>query len=160
MAEPEIKERGPIQLGDHLNDDDVIKHVRQVRLGILDEQIKFGVPTDSDSFEQLHKNLTELDKSAYQAKRLKQDDKSSEAVAALAKATADALAKSMGIGIFTDQTESNAVEEPLELDGISNPVEGELFIGQDQRGYEEFSNTVGVQFDKARRAANAESEEE
>ena len=50
--------------GEWVDDDSIIKKVRETRLGIMATQLEYGVPQDKDGFDQLHKNLQELSKDA------------------------------------------------------------------------------------------------
>lgn len=155
----DIGQRKPFTPGEALSDDETLKKVREIRMGILTEHLANGIPTDSDGFEQLHKNLVELDKGAFKSKQIKQDEQSSAKMAALAQEIANTLARNMGSqNIFEQKNQPIDVNvptrEPTHLLGISEPVPGELSIGDDTRTYDEFSNTVGKELDEKRRAKN------
>mgnify|MGYP003482125590 FL=1 len=63
MSEEQVMQSsGPLIPADWIEDDEVVRVVRQTRLAIMDSQLAHGVPVDKDSFEMLHKNLQELDK--------------------------------------------------------------------------------------------------
>jgi major membrane immunogen (membrane-anchored lipoprotein) len=109
----------------------------------------------------MHKNLQELDKSAFKSKQLKQEEKSSEAQAKLAMKISNVLAKQLGSrDIFeakeVDVVEAAQIPNPTHLLGITQPVPGELKVGDDTSSYEEFSNIVGKALDEARKAGKAE----
>lgn len=145
-----------------LDDDQTITRVRNTRLAILDTLTANGqIPTDSDGFEMLHKNLQELDKSAYQGKRLKQDEKSTEALAQIARITADRLATTLkGANMFTGGTPIGATTDALaEIEGTATIAPNELFDGNDTRSFEEFNATVGRDLD-AKRRGTADTDEE
>ena len=151
--------RAPYIEADWIDDDAAIRKVRQVRLTVLDNHLKDGIPTDSDGFEQMHKNLQEIDKGAFKSKQLKQEEKSSEAQAKLAMEISNALAKKMGSrDIFESKDDAVVVEipNPTHLLGITQPLPGELKVGDDTSSYEEFSSTVGKALDEARKAGKEE----
>lgn len=156
-----IQSSGPLIPADWIDDDQVVRTVRQTRLAIMDDQLAHGVPVDKDSFEMMHKNLQELDKSAFKSKQLKQEEKSSEAQAKLAMEISNVLAKQLGSRDIFEAKEIDVVEaaqipNPTHLLGITQPVPGELKVGDDTSSYEEFSNTVGKALDEARKAGKAE----
>lgn len=144
---------GPPILPDFVDDDNILKRVRQTRMAILDDQLKRGIPNDPDGFEMLHKNLVELDKGAFKSKQLKQEEKSSEANARLAKEIAEVMASKMGSALFSsDSAVKEDIPNPTHLTGHIEPAPGELKIGDDTTTYEVFSSTVGRALDEARRA--------
>ena len=159
--EQTIQSSGPLMLADWIEDDEVVRTVRQTRLAIMDNQLAHGVPVDKDSFEMMHKNLQELDKGAFKSKQLKQEEKSSEAQAKLAMEISNVLAKQLGSrDIFeakeTEVVETSPIPNPTHLLGVTQPLPGELKVGDDTSSYEEFSNTVGKALDEARKSGKAE----
>ena len=159
--EQTIQSSGPLMLADWIEDDEVVRTVRQTRLAILDNQLAYGVFVDKDSFEMMHKNLQELDKGAFKSKQLKQEEKSSEAQAKLAMEISNVLAKQLGSrDIFeakeTEVVETTQIPNPTHLLGVTQPLPGELKVGDDTSSYEEFSNTVGKALDEARKSGKAE----
>ncbi len=142
--------------GTWVDDDTIIKTVRETRIGIMNLQLEDGIPQDKDGFDQLHKNLQELSKDAHKSKQLQQEAKSSEEQARLALAIANSLAKNMGGDPFRSKTDpvnisDDNIPQPKQVLGTSIPVPGELFIGDDTSSYEVFSETVGKALDAARR---------
>ena len=162
MSEEQVMQSsGPLIPADWIEDDEVVRVVRQTRLAIMDSQLAYGVPVDKDSFEMLHKNLQELDKGAFKSKQLKQEEKSSEAQAKLAMEISNVLAKQLGSrDIFeakeTEVVETTQIPNPTHLLGVTQPLPGELKVGDDTSSYEEFSNTVGKALDEARKSGKAE----
>lgn len=129
-----------------LSDDETINLVRNTREKILQKQLQNGIPTASDEFEALHKNLVELDKSAYTNKRLKVDSDNSKNLAELAKATAEALfAKTRGgKELFTAPEPIGQIPNPIaEIAGTAKEVPGELTVGDDTRTYDQFMDGSG-----------------
>ena len=159
MSEEQMMQSsGPLIPADWIEDDEVVRVVRQTRLAIMDSQLAHGVPVDKDSFEMLHKNFQELDKGAFKSKQLKQEEKSSEAQAKLAMEISNVLAKQMGSrDIFVvEEGESAEIPNPTHLLGATQPLPGELKVGDDTSSYEEFSTTIGKALDEARKAGKAE----
>lgn len=153
-----IQSNGPLVPAQWVDDDSVLKKIRETRLAIMEEQLAGGVPVDKDSFELMHKNLQELDKAALKGKQLKQEEKSSEAMAKLAMEISNNLARQMGNKIF-QQKDPVAIEEaeipnPTHLLGTATPAPGELIVGDDTTSYEQFNETVGKALDAARRASD------
>lgn len=151
---------GPLVEAAWMDDDEVLKKVRKTRLAIMEDQLANGVPVDKDSFELMHKNLQELDKAALKGKQLKQEEKSSEAMAKLAMEISNNLARQMGNKIFQQKdpvlVEAAEVPNPTHLLGTAQPAPGELFVGDDTTSYEQFNETVGKALDAARRASDEE----
>lgn len=146
--------RAPYNEAAWIDDDAALRKVRQIRLTVMENHLKDGIPTDSDGFEQMHKNLQELDKGAFKSKQLKQEEKSSEAQAKLAMEISNVLAKQLGsrdifVGKETDVVD---IPSPTHLLGQTTPLPGELKVGDDTSSYEEFSSTVGKALDEARKA--------
>lgn len=154
------------QPAEWMDDDAVIKMVRETRLGILKTQLADGrLPQDKDGFDQLHKNLQELSKDGYKAKQLQQEAKSSEEQGRLAIAIANQMVRSMGGDPFLSASDpvtvpDDIIPQPTHLIGTSTPAPGELLIGDDTTSYAVFSSTVGKAMDEARRGADTESTEE
>lgn len=133
--------------GDGMNDDDVLKLVRNTRLAMMDKMFEAGIPTDPDAFEMIHKNLAELDKSALKSKGLAIDQSNAEANAKLAQQAAEAYFKNIGSGNdpFANTTIDHA-PMPLnlsEIEGTGIPVRGELKVGDDTASYDEFMRESG-----------------
>lgn len=153
-----IQSNGPLVPADWVDDDSVLKRVRETRLAIMDDQLAYGVPVDKDSFEMMHKNLQELDKVALKGKQLKQEEKSSEAMAKLAMEISNNLAKQMGNKIFQHKdpimVEETVIPNPSHLLGLATPAPGELIVGDDTTSYEQFNESVGKALDAARRASD------
>lgn len=151
--------------GEWMDDDAIIKKVRETRLGIMKGQLEHGVPQDKDGFDQLHKNLQELSKDAHKTKQLQQEAKSSEEQGKLALAIANAITKNMGGDPFQSKADpvdvSDAViPQPTHLLGQTVPAPGELHIGDDTSSYAVFSETVGKALDAARRGEVVDSEDD
>lgn len=153
------------QMGEHLDDDETLKLVRQTRLGLLDVHLKHGLMTDKEDFTMMNANLTALSGDAHRGKQLKAEEKSSEAMVAMAKLAAEELAKKMGVGLFTQQQAIDVTPHTAglaEIHGMATAADGELFVGTDVRTYDEFNATVGAELDRKRRGEpetviNAES---
>lgn len=159
MSEEQVfQSSGPLIPADWIEDDEVVRTVRQTRLAIMDSQLSHGVPVDKDSFEMLHKNLQELDKGAFKSKQLKQEEKSSEAQAKLAMEISNVLAKQLGSRDIFVAAEGDVVDvpNPTHLLGMTQPLPGELKVGDDTSSYEEFSTTIGKALDEARKSGKAE----
>ena len=159
--EQAFQSSGPLVPADWIDDDEVLRTIRSTRLAIMDNHLSHGVPVDKDSFEMMHKNLQELDKGAFKSKQLKQEEKSSEAQAKLAMEISNVLAKHLGSrDIFeakeTEVVETTQIPNPTHLLGVTQPLPGELKVGDDTSSYEEFSNTVGKALDEARKSGKAE----
>ena len=153
--------RAPYNEAEWIEDDAALRKVRQVRLTIMANHLKDGIPTDSDGFEQMHKNLQEIDKGAFKSKQLKQEEKSSEAQAKLAMEISNVLAKQLGsrdIFVGKEGEVEAEIPQPTHLLGKTEPVPGELKVGDDTSSYEVFSNTVGKALEEARKAGNTEAE--
>lgn len=134
--------------GDSLNDDDVLKLVRNSRLQMLDKLFESGIPTDPDAFELIHKNLVELDKTALKSKGLAIDQSNAEANAKLAQAAADQYFKQVGSGkdpFMRDVTGGSvSVPDPTQyIEGTGIPVPGELKVGDDTTSYDNFMRDAG-----------------
>lgn len=163
----DINEPSPrFEPGEWVDDDAVIKMVRETRLGILKTQLAGGyLPQDKDGFDQLHKNLQELSKDGYKAKQLQQEAKSSEEQGRLAIAIANQMVKSIGGDPFLNHKDpidvpDEAIPQPTHLIGTSTPAPGELLVGDDTTSYAVFASTVGKAMDEARRGKDEEAEEE
>lgn len=145
------------QTEEWMDDDSVLKMVRETRLGILKTQLASGIlPQDKDGFDQIHNNLKELSKDATKGKQLQQEAKSSEEQGKLAMAIANQLARNMGGDPFQNRTDpidvpDDVIPQPVHLIGTANVAPGELIIGDDATTYAVFSETVGKAMDEARR---------
>lgn len=152
------------QTDEWLDDDSVLKLVRETRLGILKTQMASGIlPQDKDGFDQVHNNLKELSKDATKGKQLQQEAKSSEEQAKLAMAIANSLAKNMGGDPFQNRTNpidipDEVIPQPTQLIGTANVAPGELIIGDDTTSYAVFNETVGKAMDEARRGVTDDEE--
>ncbi|BDH16676.1 MAG: hypothetical protein [Bacteriophage sp.] len=141
---------------DEVTEDNTLKLVRNVRLAILDSQLKDKIPNSTDEFQMLHQNLAELSKDAIKQKQLKADEESAKNTAELARATAEALFANMG-GLNYFKQARGEPAQPIQLEALekelpeANPVPGELHIGDDTRSFEEFNETVGKELDEKRR---------
>lgn len=133
--------------GDTLNDDDVLKLVRNSRLQLMDQLFANGIPTDKDAFEMINKNLSELDKTALKSKGLAIDQSNAEANAKLAQAAADHYFKQVGSGkdpFMRDVTGDVTIPNPTQyIEGTGVPVPGELKVGDDTTSYDQFMQTAG-----------------
>lgn len=147
----------PLTPAEWIDDDSAIKQVRQIRLAMLDKQTMHGMPTDPESFEMLHKNLQEIDKGAFKSKQLKQEEKSSEANARLAKEISEAMVRNIGVNLFRANDEiGHGVTPPDHITGHVTPAPGELKQGDDSTSYEVFSATVGKELDELRRGEDTD----
>lgn len=129
-----------------LTDDDAIKLVRNTRETILKKQLELGIPTEADAFEAMHKNLVELDKSAFKNKQINLDADNSKNLAEIAAATAEALFQQMrGRDLFaTDKPIERSIPNPVdEISGAARIAPGELSVGDDTRTYDEFMGDSG-----------------
>ena len=150
--------------GEWVDDDAVIKKVRETRLGIMKIQLEDGLPNDKDGFDQMHKNLQELSKDAHKSKQLQQEAKSSEEQGKLALAIANAISKNMGGDPFQSKSDpidvsDTIIPQPTHLLGQVVAAPGELFVGDDTSSYAVFSETVGKSLDAARRGETLDEED-
>lgn len=133
--------------GDGVNDDDVLKLVRNARLMITDDILKHGIPADKDTFEMLHKNLDALDKTAIKSKSLAIDQSNAEANAKMAQAAAEHYFKSVGSGkdpFMRDVNGGGTIPDPTQyIEGTGVPVPGELKVGDDTTSYDIFMRDAG-----------------
>ncbi len=141
----------PVTVADFLardshSDDDTLKIVRNTRMALMDKLMESGLPTDSDGFELLHKNLVELDKTALKSKSLQIDQSNAEANAKMAAAAANEYFKSVGSGndpFVTDEDETDIPDPMSRIAGTGVPVPGELKVGDDTQSYDEFMKNSG-----------------
>ena len=142
------------QMAEYRDADETLRIVRQSRLGLMDLQMQHGLMTDKDDFAMFHANLTALSSDANREKQLKQEEKSSEMIQALAIQASEDLARKMGIALFTSQAPVDVTERTAglsEIVGIAAPADGELYVGSDVRTFDEFSSTVGAELERRRR---------
>lgn len=141
-------------------DDEVLSHVRGVRLSILNEQVRQGVPVDKDSWAMMHQNMQELEKGAFTSKRLIQEDKNTENLAESSRLIAASIVSAMGGGrdVYANRNGVvGVIPDPLkDIEGTANIVDGELDVGNVEDTFDEFQNRVGRKFEEARRLAAAE----
>lgn len=140
------------QLQQFANDDNLLEETRKVRLAILHTQIKDGIPSDKDGFEQLHKNLVELDKVALQNKRIAVDSDSNNVNAALIDKISESLIGNIGKrDIFEKDPETSgaSIPTPLAIDEIDiELVPGELESGISNLNYKEFMKNEGKEIEE------------
>ena len=134
-----------LEAREEINDGQILHLVRQTRVSLLEQQLKNGLTNlDTDSFEQLHKNLVELDKAAFTNQKLQLEKTNTESIAELAKATAMTITKEMGKGLFTGNA-TGTIPDPSDfIEGTVDIIEGELSTGDDARSYDKFMAEVGT----------------
>lgn len=131
-----------------INDDDVLDITRQIRLMSVSQLIQAGqIPTDSDGFEMLHKNLQELDKQALQKKRILVDADANAVNANLIHSITASLKQNMGSRDVFAQGEVGRIPEPEGIAGEAQLIEGELDVGIKTQTFEDFMSTVGKEID-------------
>ena len=139
-----------------VEDDDVaINTVRQVRFAMLEQQLERGIPTDKDSFEQLHKNLQAIESGAIQRKRIIVEDEANNTNGALARQIMQSIFENAGKRdlFVSEQGPVAEIPDPLAaIEGTATIIDGELEVGVVDMNYEDFMATKGRAIDERRSA--------
>lgn len=126
--------------------DDVIKTVRDVRVRMLNKQLACGVPTDGDVFEATHKNLQELEKSAFAEKKQASEENKLKDDGLMIRAIAAEMLRQR-TSSPPSQVEGTIPDPLKDIEGVHQDVPGCDAIGDDSRKYEEFMDQSGHDID-------------